>query len=136
MHAILDLLGQAAPALALTIDPVENRGFEYHTGVSFTLFARGSQGELGRGGRYLAGLSAEPATGFTLYADTVIRAVPAAVPGRRIFLPHGTPSAAGTALRNDGWATVAGLAAVEDAAGEARRLGCGHVWSAGTAVPA
>ena len=28
-----------APTLTLTVDPVEHRGFEYHTGVSFTLFA-------------------------------------------------------------------------------------------------
>jgi ATP phosphoribosyltransferase regulatory subunit len=131
LHAILDLVGNAAPNLALTIDPVENRGFEYHTGVSFTLFARGIHGELGRGGRYLAGGAAEPATGFTLYTDTVIRAVPPAVPGRRIYLPHRTSREIGVALRSEGWATVAGLAAVEDAVGEARRLGCGHMWVEG-----
>ena len=27
----------------LTVDPVENRGFEYHTGVTFSVFARGAQ---------------------------------------------------------------------------------------------
>jgi ATP phosphoribosyltransferase regulatory subunit len=51
---VVALIRDDAPDLALTIDPVENRGFEYHSGISFSLFARGVRGELGRGGRYLA----------------------------------------------------------------------------------
>lgn len=60
----------------VTIDPLEQRGFEYQTGVSFTLFAKGVRGELGRGGRYSLGENAETASGFTLYMDTVLRALP------------------------------------------------------------
>ena len=65
-----------SPDLSLTIDTVENRGFEYHTGITYTLFARGVSGELGRGGRYPApaGDGTEPATGFSLFMDTVLRA--------------------------------------------------------------
>src|SRR6516225_12343734 len=37
LGAVLDGLAEAAPELAVTVDPVENRGFEYHTGISFTL---------------------------------------------------------------------------------------------------
>ena len=48
-------LGAAAPDLALTVDPVEYRGFEYHTGIGFTVYRNGSRGEIGAGGRYLAG---------------------------------------------------------------------------------
>lgn len=62
----------------ITVDPLERRGFEYQTGVSFTLFATGARGELGRGGRYdisVAGREAETATGFTLYMDTILRVV-------------------------------------------------------------
>ena len=33
-----------------------------------------------------------------------------------------------TALRAEGWATVAGLATVSDVAAEACRLECGHAW--------
>ena len=131
------LIRAVHPELSLTIDPVENRGFEYHTGLSFTLFARGIRGELGRGGRYLAGgpatpvkgvaSSTEPATGFTLYTDTVLRAVPPAPPARRIYLPHGTPREAGARLRLEGWVTVAGLAPAVPL-DEARRLACSHAW--------
>ena len=86
------------PGLQLTIDPVEMRGFEYHTGLCFTLFARGVRGELGRGGRYMAGdayaaAGGEPATGFTLYIDTLIRALPAPAGARRLYVPLGTAHA-------------------------------------------
>ena len=39
----------AIPGLAITIDPVEHRGFEYQTGISFIYFARGVQGRIGPG---------------------------------------------------------------------------------------
>jgi ATP phosphoribosyltransferase regulatory subunit len=124
---VTDRLGAALPDLAITVDPVENRGLEYHTGISFTFYARGVRGELGRGGRYRTGNGeGEPATGLTLYTDTILRAIPAAAPARRIYLPVGSDAAFGKRLRGEGWVTVAGLEPVADAAAEARRLACGH----------
>lgn len=122
---VVALVRIEAPDVTLTVDPVENRGFEYHTGVSFTLFARSSSGELGRGGRYLAG-GTEPATGATLFMDTVLAALPGPQPARRIFLPFGTPRSWAQALRAQGWITIAGLDAAANAVTEGRRLGCGH----------
>jgi ATP phosphoribosyltransferase regulatory subunit len=134
--AVVDAVQHAAPGLVLTIDPVENRGFEYHTGVSFALFARGVRGELGRGGRYRTGNGAgEPATGFTLYTDTVLRAVPQPKPMPRLYLPLGSDAALAARLREEGWATVAGLVAVTDAAAEAKRLACAH-WLKDTEIVA
>lgn len=126
-------LGARRPELALTVDLVENRGFEYHTGLCFTLFARGVRGELGRGGRYLAGGDfaaggGEPATGFTLYTDTVLRALPAGAPVRRVFLPIDTPPGTAESLRAEGWPTLAALEESSDPAAEARRLRCSHAW--------
>jgi len=134
LGAVLDGLAAAAPELKVTVDPVENRGFEYHSGISFTFFAGGSAahgpfGELGRGGRYDAGdpAASEPATGFTLYTDTILRALPE-VPGpRRVLLPLGAERTRAEALRAAGWVTVAALAPAEDWWTEAQRLGCSHV---------
>ena len=132
---VAELVRKAKPDLALTIDPVEYRGFEYQTGVSFTIFARGVRGELGRGGRYLAGNGmAEPATGFTLFLDTVARAVQEPKPVERIFLPYGTEQAAGAKLRAEGWVTLAGLEPVRDPGVEGRRNGCTHIWLSGKIV--
>ncbi len=126
---VVALLSAAAPHLSLTIDPVEQRGFEYQTGLSFTVFARGVRGELGRGGRYRTE-TGEPATGFTLYTDTVLRAIPGPGPGLRLLLPAGTPYKRAHDLREQGWQTVSALEPVADLAEEARRLGCGHVLGA------
>jgi ATP phosphoribosyltransferase regulatory subunit len=142
LKEVAQILGREAPALTLTLDAVENRGFRYHTGISFSLFVRRVRGELGRGGRYVAGERqtahgiGEPATGFTLYMDTVIRALPAAKPAPKLYLPHGLPAALAHRLREAGWAAVSGLEPVAEAAIEARRLGCSHVATAdGTVVP-
>jgi ATP phosphoribosyltransferase regulatory subunit len=143
LGAVLDGLAAAMPALTLTVDPVENRGFEYHTGVSFAFFARvgpeqGPLGELGRGGRYVAGAptTPEPATGFTLYTDTVLRTLPGARPALRVLVPHGAARGAAAVLRAEGWVTVAALSPAADWHGEALRLGCGHLLEAGVPVPA
>jgi len=129
--AVAERLGSSLPKIALTIDPVENRGFEYHTGVSFSFFARGVAAELGRGGRYRTGNEngngSEDATGFTLYTDTVLEAVPQHRPAPRVFVPVGSDEAAAARWRSQGYVTVAGLASVKDNAREARRLGCQHV---------
>ena len=118
-----------SPEVSLTIDPVEHRGFEYHTGISFTFFARDVRGELGRGGRYLAegfGAQRETSTGFTLYMDTVLRALPAADHAARIFLPEGCDPKTGRSLREQGWPTLSSLEPAVDPLAEARRLGCSH----------
>ncbi len=129
----------ALPALQLTIDPVEMRGFEYHTGLCFTLFARGVRGELGRGGRYMAGdayaaTGGEPSTGFTLYIDTVIRALPAPAGARRLYVPLGIAHADIARLQGEGWITVAGLTGTSDARAEAKRLRCTHLLANGHPV--
>lgn len=120
-------VAETVPTLTLTIDPAENRGFEYHTGLSFTLFAKGVRGSLGRGGRYVAGAGSEPAIGFTLFLDSIARAVPPVENDERVFLPHGTPAVLGRGLRDEGWTTVAGLTPSAEAADDALRMNCTHV---------
>ena len=132
LSGVAGLVLEAAPNLGVTIDPVERRGFEYQTGVSFTLFREGVRGELGRGGRYpLSGFGApdENAAGCTLYMDTLLRAVPNGDAEKRIYLPYGTAPEKAAELRAEGWIAVAGLSASGDDSAEARRLGCGYFYS-------
>ncbi len=158
LRRVVDLIRAGAADLTLTVDPVEHRGFEYQTGISFILFARGVRGELGRGGRYgtdfgaeaggegrsSGGSSPESSTGFSLFMDTVERALPAPDAPRRLFLAADCDHEPGRKLRAQGWATLAGLdpdlnsgsgpkagAAIET---EARRLGCSHAWIDGRIV--
>ena len=135
LAAVFEGVRAGAPELSLSIDPVENRGFEYHTGVTFTLFARNVRGELGWGGRYFAGSGngggnggGEPATGVTLFMDSVLRAMPAQKRSPRLFLPAGTSVDEGRRLREAGWITIGGLEPTSQPEAEAARLRCSHVF--------
>jgi ATP phosphoribosyltransferase regulatory subunit len=131
------LIRVADASLTLTVDPVERQGFEYQTGLSFTIFARGARRELGRGGRYRIGPGdGEPAVGFSLIAGSILGAAPPEPLPGRVFIPAGTPPAAASELRQSGWITVAGLAPGENAMAEAKRLGCSHIIMAGSHEPA
>lgn len=142
LAAVVAAVRTEAPDLTLTADLVENRGWEYHSGVTFTFFARGMRGELGAGGRYLTGDDTspngiEPSTGLTLFMDTLLRALPESERPHRVYVPADTANAAGVAagLRDGGWVTVRGLGPVGDARAEAQRLGCDHVLEGGRPVP-
>jgi len=129
------LILAAVPTTQLTIDPVENRGFEYHSGVTYTFFARGVRGELGNGGRYLAENGSEAgelATGFTLFMDSILRALPKQIRPDRLYVPFGTPVEKTKELRAEGWAAIAGLQLCDDDKREARRLRCTHVLAGDT----
>ena len=133
LAALVAYLGTGNGDLTLTIDPGESRGFEYQTGVSFSLFASGVRGELGRGGRYsLAG--GESAIGFTLYLDSLMRAIPKAIAVERLYLPFATSGERARQLRAEGWCTVQGLASDADPREEAQRLACGHILRDGQAT--
>ena len=132
---VAEALLHQVPQVGLTIDPIEGRGFEYHTGVGFTLFARQVRGELGRGGRYQAGVDpVEASTGVTLFMDAILPAVPVPAPRQRLFLPAGTPVDVGRSARADGWVTIAGLDPKEAAEASAKRLNCQAIYRDGQIV--
>lgn len=127
---LADMVATCLPDLPVTIDPCESHGFEYKTGIGFALFAKNCEGEVGRGGRYNVSHADgrdEDATGFSVYLDTLLKALPPAVKADRVFLPFGTKASVGKDLRAVGWRTVQGLADVEDDRAEALRLGCTHI---------
>ncbi|GAK34210.1 ATP phosphoribosyltransferase regulatory subunit [Iodidimonas nitroreducens] len=140
---IRDNLGDLARAvsdriddLAVTIDPGESRGFEFQTGVGFAFFAAHVSGELGRGGRYeviAPDGREESAVGFSMYLDSLLRAVPEPTEKPRIYLPFGTEMADAQRLRVVGWRTVQGLEPVDDIIVQAGLEGCSHVYENGLA---
>jgi ATP phosphoribosyltransferase regulatory subunit len=123
---VVALVQAASPSLRLTVDPLEFRGFRYHTGIALTLFAPGRHEELGRGGGYFSA-DGEPATGITLYADAALRAAAKLPSPKTIYLPFGTTAAEARSLRGLGFVTLSGLAPIDDVASEAKRLVCSHV---------
>ncbi len=133
MAASVAAIQARAPELRLTIDPIEFRGWRYHTGLCATVYAPGRHEELGRGGRYLSG-GGEPACGLTLRPEAILRAMPAGPARPRLFVPHDGDDASAGAWRARGFATIAALDAVDDVRAEASRLHCTHILSDGEAV--
>ena len=127
LSEVANLVREEAPDLTVTIDPADSRGFEYHTGISFALFARSARSELGTGGRYLAG-GDEPATGFTLFTDIIMDTIVHPLPAQRIYVPFGVAVGHRKRLQGMGWVTVNGLIPEDNPTVEAERLECSHVW--------
>ncbi|HEY6979726.1 ATP phosphoribosyltransferase regulatory subunit [Reyranella sp.] len=136
---VVALVHAADADLPLTLDPVEYRGLEYQTGVSFSVFARKERQEVARGGRYSAGYPedgvTEPATGFTLYMDAVLSASNNTSEQPRLYLPLGTAWRDAGPWQAKGYAVVRAVVAASDARQEARRLRCTHALIEGEAVP-
>lgn len=129
---LVSRLKDVAPELHITVDPGEYSGFEFQTGIGFCLFAKGVRGELGRGGRYLVGggQDSEPATGFSLYLDSLMRALPEMAEIKYIYCPFGTDMGILCKLRIDGYRTICGLDVAKDEMSEAKRLNCQYIWQA------
>lgn len=136
---VVTLVRAADPELPLTLDPVEYRGLEYQTGVSFSVFALKGRQELARGGRYSAGYPddgiSEPATGFTVYMDAVLAASEPAPQRPRLYVPLGIPWSEAAAWQARGYAVVRAVVAAAAPRTEAKRLNCSHALIDGDAVP-
>ena len=121
MRQVIDRL--ASSTARLSLDPCERRGFEYQSGIGFSLFAQGIRGEVGRGGAYVVlhgDGGEEAAVGFSLYIDSLVEAglAPAARP--RLLVAEDEPVVSLAKLHAQGYATVkarsATLTATEAAA--------------------
>lgn len=113
---------------ALSIDPVETKGFDYHDGVAFTLYAKGARGEIGRGGRYIifdGEQDAGSASGFTLYMDTLRQVVNMGEKPRLLFIPSEESWTLVKNLQNEGWSVLRGFAMTEPPAQ------CTHIYKDG-----
>lgn len=136
---VVTLVRAADPELPLTLDPVEYRGLEYQTGVSFSVFALKGRQELARGGRYSAGYPddgiSEPATGFTVYMDAVLAASEPAPQRPRLYVPPGIAWSEAAAWQAKGYAVVRAVVAAARPRTEAKRLNCSHALIDGDAVP-
>ena len=136
LGAVAARLKMLAPCVALTVDAVENRGFEYHTGLCYTFFAQGWRHHLGRGGRYGGAAGQEPATGASLYLHSLIGILPKPRTAPRVLVPlEGAEPARLDALRAEGYVTIAAVSTAADWMAEAIRLNCTHLLQDGRPSP-
>lgn len=128
--AIVDLeaIATALPALPISIDLADLRGYHYHSGVVFAAYGGNSPGALALGGRYDAVGQAfgrgRPATGFSLDLRELAQGLPAAdVPGAILAPADADTALAATvaALRNQGDIVIEALPGHD---GTWREAGC------------
>ena len=122
---------EAMPEASVTMDPLEQRGFDYHHGIGFAIFAPGIRGELGRGGRYRTAAAdgkGEESTGVTLYLERVLRATPVPASRDTVYVPSKAGMKAVVGLVGEGHAALLGGVGGGPKAqrSEALALGCSH----------
>ena len=120
---IKDLL----PDISITLDLSEFSGFEYHTGIGFTLFSPLAKFELGKGGRYLTS-NEEDAVGFSVYLDSLLKIFPGNKKDKRILLPFETTFEEAKSLRNAGWLTVKLFKKTQNILNDAVNLRCSYIY--------
>ena len=139
----VEALSSEFPKLTITIDTIENRGFDYHSQLGFAVFSAAMAGELARGGRYRAGKmdeqestknrfsdlnGGEAAVGMTVFLDTVLKLLPSPQPAECVFVPMATPISAIMSLQQQGFVTVVGLQFEKSLQSAARLQGCSHIY--------
>jgi len=129
---VIDLVTKTVPEVQLTLDPVEHRGFEYHTGIGFTIFSREPAVEFAGGGRYRVKAmdleDGERATGVTLYVDSIMSALKRPRFNKRVFIPYGSSFSCIARLHDEGWITVSALQKASDIDIAARKQKCYYVY--------
>ena len=134
-----NMITEATKDVVITVDPLESRGFDYHNGVGFSIFAQGVRGELGRGGRYQTSIfpKGELSTGVTLYLERVLRAVPLASTLEIVYIPHAEGLTTWTEARAEGRICRLGTSGLDGAAmiNDAKMMDATHIWENGAIKP-
>ena len=91
----------------LSIDLLEQRGFEYHSGVTFSIFCINSKKEVCRGGRYLTS-EGEDAVGSTFFLNQFFQFNKEVKEKKnKILIPFGNLlDKTISTLRKKGWITI------------------------------
>lgn len=123
---IIDNLSQKLPNTQITLDPIENRGFNYYSGVSFSIYDKKTGTTVARGGRYRLSQNNEPASGLSFYTHNLLKAAHRPKLPKRIYIPASESEALAQDYRAKGWVTVRGFNQDTDIEAEAIRLNCDY----------
>lgn len=141
LSVLVGRLAAELPQVTVTVDPGESHGFDYKSGLGFALFTRNHHGELGRGGRYETAFAdgrVEPATGFTMYLDSLMQALPVPQMVQKLYVAFDTPLSVAKSLRQKGWRVIQGLTDADNSTTQAQKnakmLGCSHIHSNGDII--
>lgn len=113
----------------LSIDVTERGGFDYYSGISFSIYATSHGRELGRGGRYIIhyGNANESAMGCTFYTDSLRDLMPKPADAEKVYVTEGLACRDIAKLHDQGYHTIFALN-TNPAIDEAKRLGCTYIY--------
>ena len=123
---VIDIVNKNDSSIKISIDPLENRGFNYHTGLSFTIFSENLKGEIAKGGRYRT-LSGETAIGCTIYTEKIYSNSKSSLDKNLVYLPHLNINEADN-LISKGYRVIFGNNLSSDFEKDALRLKCQFIW--------
>ena len=123
---VVKIIKENNSSVNISIDPLENRGFKYHTGLSFTFFSQNYKGEIAKGGRYQT-MSDETATGCTIYTEKIYNTSHDLNDNKLVYIPYLNISVADGIIKK-GYNIIFGSNSSVDIDQEATEMGCKYIW--------
>ena len=123
---VVKIIKENNSSVNISIDPLENRGFKYHTGLSFTFFSQNYKGEIAKGGRYQT-MSDETATGCTIYTEKIYNTSHDLNDNKLVYIPYLNISVADGIIKK-GYNIIFGSNTNVDINQEATEMGCKYIW--------
>ena len=123
---VIDIVDKNVSSIKISIDPLENRGFNYHTGLSFTIFSENLKGEIAKGGRYKT-LNGETAIGCTIYTEKIYSNSKSSIDKSIVYVPYLNINDADYII-SKGYRVVFGNNFTSDLKKDALNLKCQFIW--------
>ena len=127
---VINIVRKNDKSIKLSIDPLENRGFKYHTGITFTIFSDKLKGEIAKGGSYNI-LTGETATGCTIYTEKVYPNLMLNLDKDLVYIPYLNMKDADEIIKK-GYRIVFGSVSNSEFEKEASEMNCKYIWKDNT----
>ena len=129
---VAKIIKENNPSVNITLDPLENRGFKYHSGLSFTIFSKNFKGEIAKGGRYLT-VSNETATGCTIYTEKIYNTAKDFIENKLVYVPFLNINDANSII-DKGYDIIFGTRENDNVKQEAHEMGCKYIFKNETII--
>ena len=129
---VINIIQKNDSSINISIDPLENRGFKYHSGLTFTIFSEMFKGEIVKGGSYKT-LSGETATGCTIYTEKIYSKPLTDLENYLVYVPQLNMIEADKVIQK-GYQVVFGTNVKNNFYEEAIELKCKYIWKNNTIV--
>ncbi len=129
---VIEVITKNDDSIKLSIDPLENRGFKYHSGLTFTIFSDHLKGEIAKGGSYITS-TGETATGCTIYTEKIYPKLMLNLDKDLVYVPHLNMKEANEII-SKGYRIVFGSVSSSEFENEALAMKCKYIWKNNTIV--